>query len=499
MVCDVETQIYIDFFKAISFQPSGSRTETRKLAMSMHEVNHTLYSEFPSLLRNYARENPFYLHQIDVEKKKPSRFIQGMLDAVSKEDEWASMDEVKRHTQAEKETRYKQAVHLYQIYLAKKRAGCSRTAIEALESDSTELTVKYCGYAQPVSPSTFWAIIRKEFRFSTKVHPHHCVIHDTGPSLEAALTNVATCLQEANANLERLEIEIKNSLRATEGSEVEGPNVQVLIEKKAEQKKLAESLMRKQRDLYNDVQKYRTHLRQFEKCRPLVKEVQDNLKPGECLIYRDFVNQYTSDGKCINLVLVLLWRERELQELNILKIHNVCTDRIHGGADSYFVAAVFKHHLESALFERFHTIFISGDHGPHFTSAQTIYNESTFYPKYGKKIVCLFLCSYHAYNRCDSAGVEAKRILQQMAKKNEETNYSGVIAALINQSSYENAVAVPFEQIPRTPDTFPTNLVTNGANLRFYCELRYEYRDENDTIQHEEGIVLARKVPGIQE
>ena len=68
---------------------------------------------------------------------------------------------------------------------------------------------------------------------------------------------------------------------------------------------------------------------------------------------------------------------------------------------------------EAGFFAPFHTLYVSGDHGPHFHSAKTMYNESSFFAKYGKKMVNMFLCSYHAYNRCDSAGVESKRIAKR--------------------------------------------------------------------------------------
>ena len=64
-------------------------------------------------------------------------------------------------------------------------------------------------------------------------------------------------------------------------------------------------------------------------------------------MYRDFVNQYTHDGKANNLILVLMWREKPGQKLlNILKIHNVCTDEKSNGTDAQFVANVMEHHLK---------------------------------------------------------------------------------------------------------------------------------------------------------
>jgi hypothetical protein len=304
-------------------------------------------------------------------------------------------------------------------------------------------------------------------------------------------------LEEPTTKMLELDAKIKEAMLANEGqTEKASEHVKQMQLQKTEIQKLKESLLRKKRALETDVRKYHLHLRQFEVCRPYVKQVEENLKPGECLMYRDFVNQYTHDGKCVNLVLVVMWREEEHHELNILKIHNICTDKDSNSSDPYFVAAVMKHQLKSELFDKFHTIYCSGDHGTHFSAVQTIYNEGTFFEKYGKKFVVLFLCSYHAYNRCDSAGVEAKRILAKMTRRNQETNYSGVIADLINASAYENAVCTPFEWITRTEMVFPEPVQASGEGLRFYCEFQYEYVDADGRKCHEPGVVLCRKVPG---
>ena len=67
--------------------------------------------------------------------------------------------------------------------------------------------------------------------------------------------------------------------------------------------------------------------------------------PGECLIFRDFVNQYTPDGKMINLVLVVMWRSAPNEELSVLKLNHFCSDEQTNSASAYFVADVFEYHL----------------------------------------------------------------------------------------------------------------------------------------------------------
>ena len=57
--------------------------------------------------------------------------------------------------------------------------------------------------------------------------------------------------------------------------------------------------------------KYHNHLRQFETCRDEIRKVQTQLQEGECLVFRDFVNQHNAEGKKINnLVIVIMYREK---------------------------------------------------------------------------------------------------------------------------------------------------------------------------------------------
>ena len=101
------------------------------------------------------------------------------------------------------------------------------------------------------------------------------------------------------------------------------------------------TVLRSRRDKLDiDVRKYELHMRQFETARSEVKKIEKNLEVGECLIYRDFVNQYTPDGKMVNLVLVVMWRTSPGAELNVLKINHFCSDHQTNGATSFFVADV---------------------------------------------------------------------------------------------------------------------------------------------------------------
>jgi hypothetical protein len=123
-----------------------------------------------------------------------------------------------------------------------------------------------------------------------------------------------------------------------------------------------------------------------------------------------------------NLQLVILSPDKIGAPLTVQKISNFCSDKCSASCDSFFVADVMAFHLtlksehSSGLLSGFSKINQCGDHGPHFVSRQTVLNESRFHELYGIELENHFLCSYHAYNRCDGAGVESKRLAVQAMK-----------------------------------------------------------------------------------
>jgi hypothetical protein len=154
--------------------------------------------------------------------------------------------------------------------------------------------------------------------------------------------------------------------------------------------------------------------------------------------------------------------------------------------------------------EKFHTIFISGDHGVHFSAIDTIINESkwsnTFRPDGQKiRIHLLFLCSYHAYNRCDGAGaltvVEKKRLRKLgIAPINAKE-----FAIAMDRSHHQNVQSWPFPYIDRSHHVFPWTAqkkITAQEKLRDKCEIRFDFLDEKGQISSEFGVALVRDVPG---
>lgn len=268
-----------------------------------------------------------------------------------------------------------------------------------------------------------------------------------------------------------------------------------------QQNKKLKLLLSIQADLTAKVDHYHLHLKQYESCRQHLKQIEHELKPGQCLCYRDFVNQHNAEGgKVVNLVLCLLWREQEQGPLFVLNIYNFCTDKQSQSADAYHVADVMDFQLQKksatnpGTFDAFSEIFFAGDHGPHLSSVQTMYNESCFYEKYNKEVESHFLCSYHAFNRCDGAGVQPKHLTFEFSMKKMPLVDAHDYATAVNTSEYVESVAYPFKNINRCISTFPSGLCIAGKRhypLKSYCIVKYHYFDQDGKKHWEKGCIRA--------
>ena len=170
--------------------------------------------------------------------------------------------------------------------------------------------------------------------------------------------------------------------------------------------------------------------------------------------------------------------------------------------DAYFTADVFDFHLTKGdehhpgLFDDIHTLYLVGDHGPHLSSNNTILNEMIFFRKYGKKVYTTFLCSYHAFNRCDGAGVVLKRLAKQQKKQSKGPVGAVARSDVINVSTYHNHISFPFAAINRGVDVFPEQ-VDKLPHARQCCDMKYHHTADGVDIR-EEGIVWFKMVSEVE-
>ena len=233
------------------------------------------------------------------------------------------------------------------------------------------------------------------------------------------------------------------------------------------------------------------HKKQLERCRSFIKQLTAKLKPGEIVIWRDFVNQYTlgcdkdvQGNQLKNLVLVMVWMENG--RLYSRTFHHFCTDSSSYSTDSAYVADVFDYYLRPkseeypGTLERFQTLYLCGDHGSHFSGVTTLYYESTWFEQFQKKVVDFFLPSYHAFSVCDGAGVPPARIAMSLNKQGYTLFNAGDYARACNDSN-STFEAIAFDRIRRNQGFFPSDLKVRGDTydkefdvkvpLKRYCEV----------------------------
>jgi len=245
---------------------------------------------------------------------------------------------------------------------------------------------------------------------------------------------------------------------------------------------------------------YRLHLKQLKTGRAETKILEKNLKVGEVMVVRDYVNHHDHNGKHVKcLHWVLLWRDLEGAELKHLKLRHYCSDPESMMTDTYFTADVMAFHFlkkgihNPGLFDSFHRVFFIGDHGPHFACAPTMFNESKSFLVYGKEVVLMYYTSYHAYGRADGAGAEDSVSLRQDAKSDLPRLGAKSFTDMTNMSNDRRSWAYYFPKINRDQTIFPSDVNAANKHVRKWSEASFEYAGRSE---HTVGICQYRLVSG---
>jgi hypothetical protein len=520
------------FFKYHSQVKSGAKRDTREILMDFNQLEMAFYAEYPKWLRILHVGDPELLQHIQTkDPAKLTRFESSLACAVH-EQTAPGFDEEK-----EQQLRMEHAKQLYNNHLDQKKllARCvlavTLTA-EAIDEErkrkvaaillltetketttdpanETDTTANVHAAAnsphtytmhQPPCQSTFWKTLKKlNVHWTQNFKPTECPIHDEG---EMNKIEYAKALE--SMHLARLEIsKLRDRILEAKAQTID---VRDLREQELLTMKKFYEFEGAHRVLRDKVQVYTTHLKQYECCRAVIKKIERNLKVAECVMYRDFVAAYNCEGSKIqNLVLVCLYRDVANGPLKVFKFNNLCDDKDSRSADPAYVADVFEFYFgkngdpefKCSFFKQFTRVYISGDHGTHFSSIETMFNESRFKELYGVEFVMFFLCSYHAYNRCDGAGVESKKVSISEAKGRKSLRSASEVQVGLNGSNYSNSIAFNFAKISRNMDQFPKLVKGAKLRLRKMCEVKYTFVNEHGKLSSEEGVILCRLVPSV--
>ena len=343
------------------------------------------------------------------------------------------------------------------------------------------------------------------YSWSQNVYPTECPIHDEGSRTEAKLTAAShtaaassDAWMAAEQRLREAEHETDRDPQKVLEAQTNARNARIDVAAKT----LAVRLLTKEFD------KFKRHCIQYDTCRAVIKQIESNLKPGEAVLYRDFVAQYLTGGsKLSNLVFVVLWHDGDSQGkfTHVMKFNHFCGDDETRKQDAFYTADVWDWFLgngdgHSGFLSR-HKIcklYVSGDHGPHFSSIKTMFNESTFFRRYNIELHLFFLCSYHAFNRCDAAGLESKLLHSFLQKSREALAMAIDVSDHLNASEYHNSVGVPLDKINRGERVFPVVLVEDeNLDLRGKCEVKFHWVDADGAVCREDGVIFCRDIPVI--
>ena len=494
-VADLEAAMYVKFFEDNTGVISGSERLTRVLAIPKFELMCKLFGDFPTLLRQLNAAHRGLLSSLPAKSR-----LRVAMEAALASEKMPGFSEG-----AERERRTDMARQKYRAKLLAKRkrtnksilpAKVNKTVVEEKQLSAAEQAQE--NLIQPIRYRRFLDLIKAaKIRWTKKSKPYNCPIHEKYPRVQADADRFAN-----------EETEVMQTLKVLNSTPP------LTTEQKQEVGRLNDRLRvlrGKLRDLRNDIAIYKRHEEQFQRCRKELEDLERELPVGEAVMYRDFVNQYNSGGKKIgNLQLVILFRTEEKMPLVQIKVYNYSGGLGGVICDPYFVQDVMDFHMKpvdqggSGLLGNFSKIHISGDHGSHFSSTKTIFNESRMFERYGIKVHIISLCSYHCYNRCDAAGVLGKKLAGKAALEGKELRTSGDYAQGTMQSGSPETLAYDFEHINRSEEVWPEKIVSKkeaiGETLRSMCEIDYEFLVMDEQAQilkptYITGVAKCRAVP----
>ena len=369
----LETAVIVEFFHSNTFVRSGAKTLTRRMALSQSEMYALYRAHYPMMCRRAASlaEAALYgpmcshlLKQVTIANK------------MSQVEGWSEIEETERR------------VRYYDSLLDDLKVD--RALFNAATLQKLPVTEDPDGI-EARSTNTFWSILsRAKVRFRRSEPIYNCKIH-----LEADkhIRDLAKA-QDELAKI-RAELTVAESAVPVNASEVLKLSNAVL------------PLRQKVADEQKHVEIARVHQVHYETARKYVKTIEMNLSPGEVLIFRDFVNQYNEDKKKVNNLVFVIIRPSPDGVGNIIDyVDNFAQAKCDASFHAFALDFLFQ---RSDLFPPNTTVYISGDHGPHFWCWDTLAYQSTVFGKYGLKLIIVGLCSYHAYNRCDGHGAYIKK------------------------------------------------------------------------------------------
>ena len=429
-----------------SGQRDRKRSKFREVPMKYKDLGVKWYSFFPEYCREAAQMWPKWAQGLST-KRRLTQFEASVVAAVN------STPANSHGIEREIRLRQQEAIIHYSDKLRQARLAwrgaslCNSTIgnaeydkrvqeteqaqldeLEQLDKDGTDIpdveeenvSLSLAKVKVPKIELVFKVVKKLGYSWSQNVYPTECPIHDKGPVCVVEFENKTKALTKALADWEdaqrklyclRENKDVRENKEGQQNTEDAATAAAAVSEASARAK--WSEMLGEVRKLDDEKRTYERHCKQYKVCRGTIKQIEARLKPGEAVLYRDFVSQYMTGGaKLSNLVFVVLWHDETKvgKFKKVMKFNHLCDDKGSRSQDSYYTIDVWrwflgsgKGHSNFLKRNNIHTLFVSGDHGPHFSSCATMYMESCFFEEFGIRLHLFFLCSYHAFNRCDGA------------------------------------------------------------------------------------------------
>lgn len=454
-VAAAEEEVILEWARLEMVVRSGTHTETFRLQEQKQQLIERFNADYPRLLRKVVGRDPTLRARLDGSSHATNMTI--FQRNIERSIWLAQQPGFEEGPQADEQERERIKARL--------AAGWHRGRVEKCTAVQFDPSTWQIVHRHDL---WFWGLLRKnKMRFRLDHTPYECDI----------------CLRNTPADLKKVEEDLLK------------PGTTTFEMSKLQQEK--RKLMRRR------IQE-KIHVRQKENQRPynihnIALLLQHN--PKMVKVTADFGASYLIDGgKIVSLILFLTYVD-ESGATNTECLYNIVTDKDQRSEDAFYVRSVWHHHLtKSGVFDRWDTIILVRDSGPHFQNNNIVWFESTIFELYEKEFLVSAFAKRHGFNECDGALARFIRALRDAALGGDPPKDAEDAARIINtHEKFANCTAYFWSVIDRNPSLFPEKTMTKFAGIQAgqFCEFCYDYTDYDGTVVRDPGWVRARPLSGM--
>ena len=314
----------------------------------------------------------------------------------------------------------------------------------------------------PMSYNSFWNTIKckkgEGFRLTYLRHPHPCEMCSRLNRKEKKLNSIQIALDSEQDSTKKIQL--------------------------AKQVKRLQILVDRRRD----------HLKSLKHQRNWInKNIRDKLVVGQVLVQADYVSFYNIDGNSIHdLVLVLHYVDHDDGPI----IRHYIDNFFQGHHVSSSTIAILDYLFTStSTFDKFDTVFFSGDTGSGFRQCETLYFYSTLFRDHNKKVAVHFLAPRHAFNMADSHGGRLSELFADAKSSSEALRTVESYCIVVRRSNLKN-VSSFYHINPNNNTIVNPSLCRKVHGIMKLLSFEFSHVSEDNTIKRTPGVMRASQLSG---